>query len=348
MSEPARLLLGSRALAEWIRQGGRPERRVPAYAARLRWHAWWFEHNWRAELRRLDAAPLPANPVFILGLWRSGTTVMHELLAACTRWLTPLTWQCFNPSTCFLTPAPSAGAPATRRPMDEGRIAIGSPQEDEFALLLLGEPSLYRAFIDPRRLSECATELFDAPSRRLPRWERFVSGLAAAAPGTRLLLKSPTHSFRVPLLRALFPRAQFVWIGRQTGEVLASNARMWQAMTELYGLWRGSNQGFDAFIERMLDACRAALGGCLREVPQQQLLWVDFEELHTQPAQVLQRTLTFLDARSANGDTVDLAHIHQVLAQIPLHSGVRAPLPSGAGIRELEDVMAAARRQFGG
>jgi hypothetical protein len=44
--------------------------------------------------------------------------------------------------------------------MDEGYIGTYSPQEDEFAALLLGEPSLYRAFIDPRRIDEL-TEMLE-------------------------------------------------------------------------------------------------------------------------------------------------------------------------------------------
>lgn len=42
----------------------------------------------------------------------------------------------------------------------------------------------------------------------------------------RLLLKSPVHTARVPLLRRLFPRAKFVYIHRHPDEVLLSMAHM--------------------------------------------------------------------------------------------------------------------------
>src|SRR6185437_4468898 len=114
------------------------------------------------------------------------------------------TWQCFTPSTCFLTNAPSQEA-ITERPMDRGQIATHGPQEDEFALLLLGEPSIYRGFIDPRRLRTCGREQWaetppvpaPAASATLPRWQAFVRGIAAGS-ARRLLLKSPNHSFRLP------------------------------------------------------------------------------------------------------------------------------------------------------
>jgi omega-hydroxy-beta-dihydromenaquinone-9 sulfotransferase len=189
----------------------------------LRWHAYWFEHNWHNQARVLGADPLPEDPVFILGLWRSGTTVLHELLAATAQWYTPQTWQCFNPSTCFQCAPPTTDS-FSARPMDAGSIRTYSPQEDEFALLLLREPSLYRGFIDPRRLRECGQELWLSSRSDLKRWQDFLRGGMLGAQARPLLLKSPSHTFRLPLLRAVFPRAKFIWIGRHTGEVLASTS----------------------------------------------------------------------------------------------------------------------------
>ncbi len=124
------MLYGSRTLTDWVLEGGRAERAPFAYGARLRWHAFWFEHNWSTQAKHLDPLPLPQDPVFIVGPWRSGTTALHELLALSTGWATPQTWQCFNPSTCFLVREPPA-AMQTRRPMDEGVISSHGPQEDE-------------------------------------------------------------------------------------------------------------------------------------------------------------------------------------------------------------------------
>src|SRR5215472_10769897 len=176
------LLYGGRALTEWILAGGRPDTAPFAHRARLRWQASWFELNWRTASARLQSLPLPADPVFIVGPWRSGTTALHELLAAATQWPTPQTWQCFNPSTCFLVKAAPRAA-TIARPMDAGIISSRSPQEDEFATLLLGEESVYRGFIDPRRLPECAARLWSADDKAdassLSRWQIFLRGVAA-------------------------------------------------------------------------------------------------------------------------------------------------------------------------
>jgi hypothetical protein len=313
------------------------------HSAKLAWHAHWFELNWRAQLRRLETLALPEDPVFILGFWRSGTTVLHELLAACTGWTTPRTWQCFNPSTCFLTKAPVRESEVAR-PMDQGRITSHGPQEDEFALMLLGEPSAYRAFIDPRRFDECAELLWPENQSALPRWQTFLRGIAAAPGGSRLLLKSPGHSFRVPMLRAAFPRAKFIWSGRSTGELLASNRKMWSAMIDRYALWSCPDGALEAFLKQAVRAYAAAIEGCLNEMPREAMLWVDFEELRREPKRLLERVIHF---SSAGDRSMATPSIDQVLEQVKIHAGSRANVPADPEAAQLEERMAAAREFFG-
>jgi hypothetical protein len=327
-----------------VRAGGRPERRTFGLEARLRWHAYWFEVNWQAQRRRLNTLALPSNPVFILGLWRSGTTVLHELLAESTGWLTPNTWQCFNPSTCFLTRPPTRSS-SLPRPMDGGRIATLGPQEDEFALLLLGEPSAYRAFIDPRRLSECAEYLQTTSAMSLARWQDFQRGIAAEKAGTPVLLKSPGHLFRLQSLRQLFPGAKFVWIGRQTHEVLASNRKMWRALMERYALWQYDAGALEIFLGHALSHCASVLERCLEDMEPERMLWVDFERLKTEPRRVLGNILRFLDPGRFRDETVLSDAIERALAAVPIHAGSRA---SGADRpQRLDQTIAAARRRFG-
>lgn len=337
-------LFGATRLADWIRSGGRPQRRISGHRALLWWHAYWFERNWQAQVERLGATAMPDDPVFILGMWRSGTTVLHELLAGCTQWVTPHTWQCFNPSTCFLTGAPSRES-VVDRPMDQGQIATHGPQEDEFAALLLGEPSAYRGFLDPRRLSECGALLWPTASDTLPRWQTFIRGVASTASGTRLLLKSPGHTYRVSMLRALFPNAKFIWIGRHTGEVLASNVRMWGAMIDRYALWEVPAGAVDGFLQQALHACANVLDQCLDEMPRERMLWVDFEELRTDAKDVLQRVLYFLEP--ADEAAAMSRNLDSVLARVKVHAGMRAELPADPRVKQVEQRIAAARQRFG-
>jgi hypothetical protein len=151
------LFNGGDCLRAWIESGGPPARPVILRRFRLHWSAFWFERYASMTARKCSTAPLPSDPTFILGLWRTGSTILHRLLADATHWTTPRTWQCFRPADFLLAVPPRQRQ--VRRPMDEGYIETFSPQEDEFAALLLGEPSLYRVFIDPRRIDELIVHL---------------------------------------------------------------------------------------------------------------------------------------------------------------------------------------------
>src|SRR5262249_35452631 len=143
-------------------------------------------------------------PVFILGVWRSGTTFLHELLAANESLLAPNTWQCMNSSMHLMNTPPTGGDVAVR-PMDGFLVTNESPQEDEFAMLAQGIPSVYLAFFDPRRLTELThwldpqawTDL--AEEAWWPRWRTFLASVQGGR-DVRLLLKSPNHTFRLPAI----------------------------------------------------------------------------------------------------------------------------------------------------
>jgi len=340
-------LFGGRALVDWIRAGGRIERSIPAHSAKLRWHAHWFERNWRTQVKLLRDVRLSDDPVFIVGPWRSGTTLLQELLAAATTWPTPRTWQCFNPSTCFLTGAPARISEA-QRPMDQGRIATLGPQEDEFALLLLGESSLYRGFIDPRRLREGALRTWTGEQGLLARWQEFLRGIVMTGSPGRLLLKSPGHTFRLPLLRTLFPRADFIWIGRSASEVLASNARMWRAMFETHALWDCPPGELEGFLHDMILALTGVLGRCMDEMPRDRMLWVTFEEVQAAPRQTVERVLRFLLRDVPFDEAIHKEKIEAALARVPIHAGSRASLQDYEGVHRLDGLMNAARQRFGG
>lgn len=346
MSSHAQPLFGARELADWTRAGGPPERAPFGYTLRLRWHARLFELNWSTQAARLANTALPDDPVFVLGLWRSGTTVFHELINACGGWVTPQTWQCFNPSTCFLT-GPPQNARSVARPMDAGQIATRSPQEDEFAILLLGEPSVYRGLIDPRRLSECGERLWSSGEGPLERWQTFLRGVASRDAG-RLLLKSPSHTFRIPLIRKLFPRAQFIWIGRHPGEIMASNERMWRAMMSTYALWECPAGELDRFLRDAVRACSAVLESSLAEMTPDQMLWVDYDALQRDAASVLRQVLRFVGALAARDPGALESTVQAAVASVPIHPGQRAEMPTHAWLVELNSLMRSARERFGG
>jgi omega-hydroxy-beta-dihydromenaquinone-9 sulfotransferase len=246
-------LLGGQTLLRWIDDGGPFHRSSLLHRRRLQWAAFWFERHLKLTSNSCGATELPTKMIFILGLWRSGTTELHNALKEATGWATPQTWQCFRPANFLFTPPPRELV--TSRPMDEGRIGTFTPQEDEFAALLLGEDSVYRAFIDPRRFTELAPLLrqWQEPlstglSPLSANWEVFLKGVSQRTENP-LILKSPNHTYRLPWLAKRFPEGQFIWLTRSKQDVLASNLRMWTAMIDRYSLWRGDLRVLEKFLE---------------------------------------------------------------------------------------------------
>src|SRR6185312_5814672 len=90
-----------------------------------------------------------ADAIFVLGFWRSGTTLMHELLSQDQRFCFPSNYAAFHPHHFVFTgkAALARGDKEIRRPQDGMTTGWGTPQEDEFALLALGARSPYEGLI---------------------------------------------------------------------------------------------------------------------------------------------------------------------------------------------------------
>src|SRR6266542_5002696 len=107
---------------------------------------------WGSRVRR---TPIDAAPLFIVGHWRTGTTLLHELLILDERHTYPTTYECLEPNHFLLTerflPRLLPFLMPSRRPVDNMPAGWDRPQEDEFALCMLGQPSPYLTIAFPNR-----------------------------------------------------------------------------------------------------------------------------------------------------------------------------------------------------
>jgi hypothetical protein len=227
-------------------------------------------------------APPGDDPVFIIGHWRTGTTLLHELLALDPRFRAPTNYECLAPHHFLLTARwvtrwTSFTLPRTRPP-DQMRVTWDSPQEDEFALCNLGVPSPYEriAFPNERLQNIDYLELDSLGDDARRQWEErlqeFFKRLSHARAG-RLVLKSPTHTFRLPTLVRMFSNARWINIVRNPFAVFSSTVRLWRSLYEAYGYQQPRYEGLEeevlATFERMharLEATRGLAGEALVDV----------------------------------------------------------------------------------
>lgn len=290
----------SQPLLDWLRQDPAWQHLPWSTRAAVSWRG--RLGSWNAGLsdRLAPAQALPERPLFVLGPWRSGSTVMHELLHAALGWPTPKTWQCMDPTAFRLQREPRRDVPVAR-PMDGLALGALSPQEDEFALLGLGVDSAYRAFWMPHRLDGLHHTLDPAHWHHQPdwltAWGRFVA--AIQGPHPHLLLKSPNHSFRWPALLAAMPGAKAVWMLREGAAVFASNRKMWRQMAALHGLTPLDSAALDRFLAAALRRCAELLAS--NTLPADRFTTCHQTQLRQQPAAEVRRVI----AQLALADRVD-------------------------------------------
>jgi hypothetical protein len=194
---------------------------------------------------RIDRTPIQQAPLFIIGHWRTGTTLLHELLIQDERHNYPNNYQCLVPEhfliSEWLFPRLFWFLLPPHRPMDNMAMGWTTPQEDEFALCMLGQPSPYLTIAFPNHppQDQEAFDLERLKPRQRQRWKeaflRFLRHLTYRDP-RRLVLKSPTHSCRIKVLLELFPDARFVHIVRDPYVVFPSTIKLWKALYETQGM----------------------------------------------------------------------------------------------------------------
>ncbi len=169
-------------------------------------------------------------PLFIVGLPRSGTTVLHTLLAADPEHRVPLTWE-------VMTPSPPTGDNEKRRI----QRAISScncfnwlaPTFRQVHPVGAELPQECVSLMSPTFMSDQFDAMYYVPSYRAwffrqdlrPAYEyhrRFLQHLQVRRNARRWVLKAPTHMFALPSLLAVYPDALFVQTHRAPLDAMAS------------------------------------------------------------------------------------------------------------------------------
>jgi len=240
-----------------------------------------------------------ADPVFLVGVHRSGTTHLHNLLALDPQLAAPRAYHVFNPAgfvTCSWLVAPLLGVFLPwKRPMDQVRFHVFAPQEEEFALAGSGRLSPYWALTFPRCWAAYDRYIFPrnwtGAERRT--WQRqfllFLRKLTLWS-GKRPLLKNPYSTGRVGLLRAMFPQARFVHLARHPYDVYRSNMHIAREGHVVHQLQDPDPD--ETYQTRFLDNYRSMEEAFYRDIeglPASQVAELTFENLERDPIGEIRR-----------------------------------------------------------
>jgi hypothetical protein len=176
-------------------------------------------------------------PIFITGLPRTGTTLLHSLLALDPASRVPLTWEAMYPS-----PPPEASTYRTdpRISLVDGQIRwfhrmvkgfnrihpVGAQLPEE-CLVIFSQSFLSYQFETTHRLPSYLGWLEGQDLRRAYEvHRRFLQHLQWRCPGERWVLKAPAHMFDFEAMFSVYPDACVIMTHRDPIEVTASNASL--------------------------------------------------------------------------------------------------------------------------
>jgi omega-hydroxy-beta-dihydromenaquinone-9 sulfotransferase len=213
------------------------------------WVPWNSVLYWISEAKyakRARANPLDKPPIFVIGHWRTGTTLLHDLFSVDPHLAYPTTFECFFPHHFLLTEATLPKVMKVllpkKRPQDDVPVGFDRPQEEEFAMMMLGQGTPYFTHAWPR-FGPAMSDYLDFKGVSEGERKKWADAymwlyrrLALKHEGKRLVMKTPANAARLKLLTKLFPDARYVYLARNPLDVFPSTVKLWRALYSTQGL----------------------------------------------------------------------------------------------------------------
>lgn len=255
--------------------------------------------------RKTRETEIALAPIFIIGHWRTGSTLLHQLISLDPRLTAPTMVQTVIPehilfSTKYYVPILERALPDSR-PMDQVALTPEEPQEEEFALIRMGSVSPIEKLIFPSGKGYFLKDydLYVPSGKKLELWKKnlltFYKKITLET-GKQIISKNPYHTLRMELLTEMFPGAKFIHITRDPMVVVPSTIRMWNIVAEENKLKRGWNEPSVSDTASVLREYQDYVTGA-RQKLNNTVSDVVFEELEQNPIDELKRIYSELDLR---------------------------------------------------
>ena len=248
--------------------------------------------EWVVYGRRIARQKIEHPPIFILGHWRSGTTLLPNQMTLDPGLTYSNLFQCVAPDNFLLTESwvthLTRWTLSKTRPMDNMANDWALPQEDEMALVLMTKMSPYLMLAHQKDPSKYARffDMTDVTPAERQYWQsavlRFMKKLTMRA-NKPIVLKSPPHTYRVPLLLEMFPNAKFVYIYRDPYAVFNSGVHLRRTLFLENGLGEPYYDSLEDDVLHTYSHCFERYESTKHLIPAGQLHEVRFEDLEADP-----------------------------------------------------------------
>jgi omega-hydroxy-beta-dihydromenaquinone-9 sulfotransferase len=235
-------------------------------------------------------------PIFIIGHWRTGTTLLHKLMSLDPNLKAPTLFDVAIPdgflsSYHFYRPIMQFMV-SPHRPMDMVKMGIDEPQEDEYAIFRLTGFSPLERLIFPESpryfLSNCDSFLPDREKQA--EWEKslllFYKKLYHLS-GKTIVSKNPFNSLRINELRKIFPDARFIHIYRHPYKVIPSTVNMFDIVQKQNCLNKNGVKPTIAEVSEVYNNIMAVIRRDLSALPPEYYHEIRFEHFEPDPVRSL-------------------------------------------------------------
>lgn len=246
---------------------------------------WWEELAWRSRIRKVS---ISKPPVFIIGFWRSGTTLLHNLLCQAPGAVYITTYQTVFPNllghSWWFKPIIGQFWP-THRPFDDVKMGMDLPQEEEIGLVNVQDISFYNFLCFPKDFEKFYDkELFmkGLDDEVVARWKseyvKMINKAIINGKGDRFISKSPSNMVRIRQILEIFPDAKFIFLYRDPYKTVESFYRFFHAVMPVIQI-----QNSDGELDRK--RLTAVYADMVRQyysdkdiIPAQNLMEIKFED----------------------------------------------------------------------
>jgi hypothetical protein len=254
--------------------------------------------------RRIEA------PVFIIGLPRTGTTLLHGLMSEDPDNRVPRTWEVMFPATF---PNTEQGIDSARK-LTASRLAWANRLAPQFKTIHPIAPDL------PQECIAITAQVFMSiqfhTTHDVPSYEtwfeqnsqrlgyefhfRLLQHLEERRPGRRWVLKAPGHLFALDDLLARYPDAKIIQTHRDPLRVMASMASHATVLRRAFSDSAVPERIAADWTERWAQALRKFLAVRDRSAAER-FLDLDYDAIENSPLKTVERVYTFLGWRLSAG-----------------------------------------------
>ena len=271
--------------------------------------------------RKIRETPVTLDPIFIIGHYRSGTTLLQKLLASDKRFGFLNYYDALFPNTSMLMG--KRMKPVLQAIIDFFKIknpffhdtVLPLSEADEEDDYLINKGSAYSAYwglIFPRRWKEWlnGSEQFSR-EEYLKGWKKeylsAVKFITFRNNGKQLVLKNPPNTERIPYLLEMFPQAKFIFIYRNPYVLFYSIRNMWKrAILGFYSVQKLTDDELDEIVFGHFDYLMEKYEKDRHLIPEGNLCEVSYEELKADPSGTIQKIYSLLDIPDFEKTTGDL------------------------------------------